>query len=31
VAQVYEQWYDVLDSEVTAIMERWRREHEGKE
>jgi putative phosphoribosyl transferase len=31
VAQVYEHWYDVPDSEVTAIMERWRREHEGKE
>ncbi|MEA3376099.1 MAG: phosphoribosyltransferase family protein [Chloroflexota bacterium] len=27
VAQVYERWYDVPDSEVTAIMDRWRREH----
>jgi predicted phosphoribosyltransferase len=24
VAQVYERWYDVPDSEVTAIMDRWR-------
>jgi len=31
VAQVYERWYDVPDSEVTAIMERWRGEHEGEE
>jgi predicted phosphoribosyltransferase len=31
VAQVYERWYDVPDSEVTAIMERWRREHGGEE
>ncbi|MFO7743265.1 MAG: phosphoribosyltransferase family protein [Anaerolineae bacterium] len=27
VAQVYERWYDVPDSEVTAIMDRWRREN----
>ncbi|MFW6082526.1 MAG: phosphoribosyltransferase, partial [Chloroflexota bacterium] len=27
VAQVYETWYDVPDSEVTALMERWEREH----
>jgi predicted phosphoribosyltransferase len=25
VAQVYERWYDVPDSEVTALMERWHR------
>jgi predicted phosphoribosyltransferase len=31
VAQVYERWYDVPDSEVTALMERWRHEYEGKE
>lgn len=31
VAQVYERWYDVPDSEVTAIMERWRREHDEEE
>jgi putative phosphoribosyl transferase len=31
VAQVYERWYDVPDSEVTAIMERWRQEYEGEE
>ncbi len=30
VAQVYERWYDVPDSEVTAIMDRWQREHEGE-
>jgi predicted phosphoribosyltransferase len=30
VAQVYERWYDVPDSEVTAIVERWREEHGGK-
>jgi predicted phosphoribosyltransferase len=29
VAQVYERWYDVPDSEVTALMDRWRREQEG--
>lgn len=29
VAQVYERWYDVPDSEVLAIMERWR--SEGRE
>jgi putative phosphoribosyl transferase len=27
VAQVYENWYDVPDDEVTGIMQRWRREH----
>lgn len=26
VAQVYEHWYDVPDSEVTSLMERWRSE-----
>ncbi len=26
VAQVYENWYDVSDQEVIAIMERWHRE-----
>lgn len=26
VAQVYERWYDVPDSEVVALMERWKRE-----
>jgi len=31
VAQVYERWYDVPDSEVTALMETWRREHTRKE
>jgi predicted phosphoribosyltransferase len=31
VAQVYERWYDVPDSEVTAVMERWRRDKEGEE
>jgi len=30
VAQVYEHWYDVPDSEVTALMERWRRQHHGE-
>lgn len=29
VAQVYERWYDVPDSEVVALMDRWKREHEG--
>jgi len=28
VAQVYERWYDVPDSEVRVIMERWRDEQE---
>ncbi len=28
VAQVYETWYDVPDSEVVALMERWRSEHD---
>jgi predicted phosphoribosyltransferase len=27
VAQVYERWYDVPDSEVVALMEDWREEH----
>jgi putative phosphoribosyl transferase len=27
VAQVYQEWYDVLDSEVLGILERWKREH----
>ncbi len=31
VAQVYERWYDVPDSEVAAIMDRWRGEHEGRQ
>ena len=30
VAQVYERWYDVPDSEVTAIMDRWQQEKEGE-
>lgn len=30
VAQAYERWYDVPDSEVVAIMDRWRSEHEGE-
>ena len=32
VAQVYERWYDVPDSEVTALMDAWQqgREVEGK-
>ncbi|MFW6135855.1 MAG: hypothetical protein ACOC7N_03440 [Chloroflexota bacterium] len=30
VAQVYERWYDVPDTEVAGIMERWRREHGGE-
>lgn len=28
VAQVYEHWHDVPDSEVVDLMERWRREHQ---
>jgi putative phosphoribosyl transferase len=35
VAQVYENWYDVSDQEVLAIMEKYRREstriHQGRE
>ncbi len=31
VAQVYERWYDVPDSEVVAIMERWRAERRPSE
>jgi hypothetical protein len=27
VAQVYKHWYDVLDQEAVAILERWRQEH----
>jgi predicted phosphoribosyltransferase len=30
VAQVYERWYDVPDSEVVALMDQWRREHQGE-
>jgi len=30
VAQVYERWYDVPDSEVVALMDRWRRKHQGE-
>jgi predicted phosphoribosyltransferase len=26
VAQVYEQWYDVSDDEVLAVMDRWQAE-----
>jgi predicted phosphoribosyltransferase len=29
VAQVYENWYDVPDEEVVAIMARWERERRG--
>ena len=28
VAQVYDRWYDVPDSEVMALMMRWREEQE---
>ncbi len=31
VAQVYERWYDVPDSEVVAIMKRWRAERRPSE
>lgn len=27
VAQVYQEWYDVSDSEVLGILKRWKREH----
>ncbi len=30
VAQVYERWYDVPDSEVVALLDRWRSEHQGE-
>jgi len=29
VAQVYERWYDVPDSEVVALMDQWRQDHGG--
>jgi predicted phosphoribosyltransferase len=31
VAQVYENWYDVPDSEVMAIMNQWRSEHQSEQ
>jgi len=30
VAQVYERWYDVPDSEVASLMQRWRGEERGE-
>ncbi len=31
VAQVYENWYDVPDSEVMALMDQWRSEHQSEQ
>lgn len=30
VAQVYENWYDVPDEEVIALLDKWNVEHESK-